>query len=616
MALNRLPDFQSHLSRHRHDVSQGYTSTLAPGALVPQYFDVLLPGDSVYYKTHLFARLQNVVTAFLGEIDLHVDYFFVPLQMMYLPSGSILTNTNEVISSKFKEPIYARFPLLDVMASASQPSNPFGFFTGHEECYVKELARLFDAFNLNPFVAISNEVTGTTQRPSASIRNDYCINPAIVPWIPCAYQAIYQKYYRNDELETFDVASYNFDQYDTAPTFVNNRMLRLRYIQRPNDYFTNIRVSPIFSAVNAAGNFYDNVEQYPENGGNPLGDTPNRLFSVLQWLGARPQDYYPQNYSEAYSTGDYSNDAFNNVGATQATELITDDNRTYLNANNIRALFALDKYQRIFGRAKKTYDDQILAHFGIHIPHDVKHDITHLKHYRCVLQAEPVIGSSYNGTETSSQLGQIGGQGAIKMETGEEKFTAPVHGVFMAIAYAVTKPRYVGTYSRLHDLYDFYQYPQPEFDKLGAEPHYAYESNPYYLHESNLRGIRDGWQNRYSAFKIKYNRASIYYMGKNVEFGSQTNENVFASWVLSKSPYYTKVNGAPLYQESHFVDAYRLFETPHALDGVMIVPYNGQWSDDYFTHPYSMFKTDPIVTEFMCFAKKVSFMSELGEPDL
>lgn len=616
MALNRLPDFQSHLSRHSHDVSQGYTSTLTTGPIVPQYFDILSPGDSVYYKTHVFARLRDIVTAFLGEIDLHVDYFFVPLQMLYLPAGSILTNTNEVLSSKFKESIYKRFPLLNVMGSISQPTNPFGFLQGHEECYAKEVSRLFDALNMNPFASLWSGMHGTGwSKPDAAISDTYCINPAVVPWALGAYQAIYQRYYRNDELETFDVASYNIDQYDTVSTFINQRLTRLHYIQRPNDYFTNIRVSPIFSAVNAAGNSFDNVEQYPENGGNPLGDTPNELFSVLQWLGARPQNYVAQVYGSQYSDGDDVDNSFGFVGSTQ--QVTADNGLSYLNANNIRALFALDKYQRIFGRAKKTYDDQILAHFGIKIPHDVKHDITHLKHYRTVLMAEPVIGSSYNGTDTSSLLGQVGGQGTARMDTDGEKFTAPVHGVFMAVMYAVTKPRYIGTYSRLHDLYDFYQYPQPEFDKLGAEPHYAFESNPYYLHESSLRAIRDGWQNRYSPFKKKYNRASIYYMGKNTEFGQRTaGNNVFSAWVLSKSPYYTQVNGAAQYTESHFVEAWRLFESPHALDNVMLTPYVGTWSDDFYTAPYLMFRTDPMVIEFMCNCKKVSFMSELGEPEL
>lgn len=621
MAKNQL-EYKADIGRHSHDVSGGYTSTITTGPIVPQYFDLLQPGDSVYYQTHLFARFQNLVTAFLGEVDLHIDYFFVPLQMMYLQAGSILTNTNEQISSSFKNWQQRSFPLLDVMQSAAIPSNPFGFIYGHDECWAKELARLLNGLDMNPLVSISNALgqrsSSSWTRPEGSIMNDYCINPAVVPWALGAYQAIYQKYYRNDELEMFNVQCYNIDQYYNQTSFVNDHLLRLRYIQRPSDYFTNIRVSPIFSAVNALGNTYSTTEQqtFPANGGNPMGtsESGNNLFSVLQWLGARPQNYSPQTYGETFD--DTVQNSFNFVGVSQSTPT-GDFEKTWLNANNIRALFALDKYQRIFGRAKKTYDDQILAHFGIHIPHDAKHDITHLKHYRCVLQADPVISSSYNGTEESSQLGQIGGQGSVSLNSDGEKFTAPVHGIFMAVMYAVSKPRYIGTYSRLHDLYDFHQYPQPEFDKLGAEPQYYFESDPYYLHESSLRGVRNGWHNRYLPFKQKYNRASIFYMGENVEFGSHTAaNNIYKSWILARSPYYSRTIGAARPVESQFVQAFRLFESPHALDTVMVRPYVGLWSNDYFTSPFKMFETDPLVTEFYCNCKKVSWMSPTGEPDL
>ena len=102
MAQNRL-DYQAQLSRHPHPTSGGYAASLCTGAIVPQYFDILMPGDSVYYRTHMFARLQDLVTAFLGEIDLHLDYFFVPLQMLYTPSGQILTQTNDFLSSIYSD---------------------------------------------------------------------------------------------------------------------------------------------------------------------------------------------------------------------------------------------------------------------------------------------------------------------------------------------------------------------------------------------------------------------------------------------------------------------------------------------------------------------------------
>lgn len=100
MSKNRL-DFQAQLSRHSHDVSAGYSSSLTTGPIVPQYYHVLQPGDTLYFDVHMFTRMQDVVTAFLGEVDVHLDAFFVPLQMLYTPFGQIYSQTDDFISSKF-----------------------------------------------------------------------------------------------------------------------------------------------------------------------------------------------------------------------------------------------------------------------------------------------------------------------------------------------------------------------------------------------------------------------------------------------------------------------------------------------------------------------------------
>ena len=55
---------------------------------------------------------------------------------------------------------------------------------------------------------------------------------------------------------------------------------------------------------------------------------------------------------------------------------------------------------------------------------------------------------------------------------------------------------------------------------------------------------------------------------------------------------------------------------PVLLDGVMVRPYVSGWSNDWFASPWLALQSDPILTDYMCFAKKVSWMSETGEPDL
>lgn len=185
MAKNRL-DYQAQLSRHSHDISAGYTAQLAPGILVPQFFHVLGPGDTIYYSNHMFARLQDVVTAFLGEIDIHIDSFFVPLQMLYTPFGQIFAQTDDLISSVFvtqqgPSPLDI-FPILDLDTSVGQALDvTISDYVGYES-QGKSCARLFDALNLNPLCVCSAiQATNAGYQSTTMVDNQLCHNPNISP---------------------------------------------------------------------------------------------------------------------------------------------------------------------------------------------------------------------------------------------------------------------------------------------------------------------------------------------------------------------------------------------------------------------------------------------------
>ena len=628
MAKNRL-DYQAQLSRHDHDVSAGYAASLVPGAIVPQYFDILNPGDSIYYRTHMFARLQDVITAFIGEVDLHLDYFFVPLQMLYTPFGQVFAQTNDFLSSLYSDDLESRdsFPLIALGTHDNRDTIAING-TPEFESFGKSTLRLLDAFDMNPQQVISSAMATASSytKKATDIADTQCQNPPVAPWIPLAYQAIYQKYYRNDEFENLNVSAFNIDRNYNDTLVTENKFFSLHYHQRVSDYFTNTRVSPISSAVNSLSSGAEGDDTI-DNGGS----LDSLLRKVDSYLNPQSSEFGYQGY-DSPAFGHPTKNAFDVVSITSNEFRASGySNYDFLSASNIRALFAVDKFARIYGRADKTYDDQILAHFGVHIPHDVKHDLTHLKHYRCVLQADPIYGTA-NTQNAGSDLtaadahfigtiGQVGGQGQVTLDTDQEKFTAPVHGVFMCVAYVLTKPRYTETFSKLHLATNRLAFPIPEFDKLGAQPLYGFEFSRYYLQPTdqqshNFRGVRKGWQNRYQEFKEKYNRCSILYEEPAEESFKPSDSykgNIYAPWMISHAPFYYDVE--PL-ATSNMLDPYKFLQNPHSLDSVMVRPYVSGWSNDWYASPWLALQSDPILTDYMCFAKKVSWMSETGEPDL
>lgn len=117
----------------------------------------------------------------------------------------------------------------------------------------------------------------------------------------------------------------------------------------------------------------------------------------------------------------------------------------------------------------------------------------------------------------------------------------------------------------------------------------------------SFRAARRGWQNRYQQFKEKYNRASIVFEKPNVVWSPTISvDNIYSSWVVNRAPFEAEA----ALSSSQFLDPVKFFENPHNLDSIMVRPYVSSWSNDYFATPHLTFQTDPLITEFMCFAKR------------
>lgn len=607
--LNSMPDYTARMPKQPHDVSQSTAFTACPGMLLPVYFDMLHHGDEIHFSASEFVRMNPLVTQALGQIDVHLDFFFVPLTVMYTPASSLFYQTDDLVSSlvdreslkKDGFPVWKMNSFIEGIASAPDQSAPFTdsaqldnqFF----DCRGKSVFRMMDLLDLNPLNFFRYVV------------QDYSHPwPNFTPWFPAAYQAIYQLYYRNDDREPKNYI-YNFDKYydgiitgfsDGDAQSLKLGFLDIHYCSRPKDYFNAVKVSPIGSSVSM------------------LSQVNQTLFSVNKWIN--------------------SNNSFTGVSASQSWPNVLDDSEItsiqganagsnrpflgagYLNAANIRQLFMVDKLLRVIGRTEKNYESQFLAHYGIKVPHDVMHNITHIGHDMATLTPDAVISQSdtFNGT-TGSALGEIGGQGSVMLRGKKRDFKAPFHGVFMVIAHIVPRMRYVAGLNKLHQLNSPSDFWQPEFDKKGMQPLFRYETM------SNSDDVtRFGWQFAYEQFKRKYDRTTTAFMPVTTS-DLDGSVNRYAPWVMNKMPYGVYTNDgrldAPDSVDSSYL-AQMLLVSPNDLNGIMIVPHSTQWiptagtiEDPHF-YPWLIYQTDPFICDFNLYCKKVNGMSEYGEPEL
>lgn len=562
---------------------------------LPIYCDILHTGDHVYFNANMFTRMNPLKTAALGEIDVHLDYFFVPLSVMYTPSTSLFYQTDDLLSSLVDKAslVKDRFPIwnvddslhtiqnVGVNSAQLAPDSLVQLSVGEFDCVGKAAVRLLDLLGYN----IGGLFNNWTTNPNA------VFNPNATPWFLLAYHACHQLYFRNDDRQNKSYL-YNIDQnFSLNSYFSDSRLLGLNYVNSYKDYFNSVKVSPIASSVSMLTNnsqIFQSVNNYLCSGTDP-------------------------------NTRDYSFSNVNSLAlATQVTPPFATDN-AFVSSQSIRAMFAFEKLLRVIGRAEKDYESQFLAHFGIRVPHDALHNITHIGHDKFTISPSPVISSAntWNGTTgDGSALGEIGGQGQASFNGKQRHFEAPFHGVFICIYHAVPRFRYYGGIDKLNTLYRPMDFWQPEYDRMGMQPLWYYEVD----RDSELDNTRLGWQFGYEHFKRKYDKVSLAFKHGDPNY-VYTSVNNYAPWVISRMPFRDADgnNIANIAQNVHTItDEFTAFlSTPKDLDSIMYMKYDTRWINNLTQqNAPALFYTDPFINDFRMNFKKVNEMSEYSEPEL
>lgn len=511
MANNRVhrnESAEAHLPRTGHSLSHKFAYTAPFGMLLPTFWDYLQPGDKISIRTDYdLSRALPLLNPASIDVEVVTDYFFVPMDLMYMPFGEAYYGTDNIFSSIiWNEQPHNDCPLLGIN-SGNIRQHMYQFVNQDSfECFGKSLFRMFDMLGFDPRVVFWG-LYSLTQPDSHSIYAYPAKSKLYVyPFPFLAYQACYQYFYRDEEREVFDPTCFNVDDFSgqdrvidsiftSSETSLNisrwNKITKLRYVNKRSDYFTDLSRSALITINNL---------------NRALEDFGGKNFGLHDWL------------SETVGYG------FLPLALNRSDMVVTDNSSTSvgtadvpsaLNTATLRMLFANEKLLRITQAAKKNYDDQTLAHFGVNVPHDVKHQITHFGHDVMKYQVAEVVSTAQ--TEDGAlgeQAGRLYGQ---KKSNGMSDFKAPVHGVVMAITFIRPSYMYVQPMSRLASYSEIGDFWKPEYDHIGMQPMFRYEAQfnagvvvdgaqPYYNDPI-------GWQYRYSENKRRINRMSHAFTG-------------------------------------------------------------------------------------------------------
>lgn len=638
--LNKMPDYSSAQSRTLHDMTHDFAFTTPCGPLLPIEHDILLPGDKVECKVDFNVRNILPFDAPAGvDFDFHLDYFFVPMELIYKPFATYVYGQNDEWSSMFAS--YKlhrleindniRLPLINSEGLYSYLSSLGSSGSTTFEAYGKSFQRLFDFLGFPTF----DERVLNDHYNFDTANMDYPICPNFFPWQLAAYQCIFQKYFRLEEYDKYR-PTFNLDKfYQTNTIQVNDSdsqdfvssLCELHFRPLYKDYFTSVKSNPMYNDLNQNQSILNSLDFVYGQGFNK---TPNsntlEQNGIVQGVNDNELEFasgIPTVFGDLANLNKYDSASFEESGYGQNS------------VNQLRALFATEKLLYVTQRAGKNYDDQTLAHFGIKVPHDSKHDLTHIGH--CVHTMH--IGEVTSLADTSSGengrlLGAYAGKGYLNTsiqgfgENKEIKFTAPCHGVFMAIFSCVPRVSYDVPVLKKNIVQNRLDLFQPEFDHLGMQPIFRYEidgfSSEYKVEDDGDIYINSGnaldetfmseivgWQFRYEEKKRQFNRASAAFKSGSL-----------SPWILQVKPlqhmvkYEGQVVGEGDVQE-YLVHSQNqrplidLYCYPTITDGIFSANYTKQWETIQ-----TQFDTDPFMVNSRINYKKISIMSTYSMPKL
>ena len=562
-----------------------FAFTCAAGMLVPIFSDFASPGDTYYIQHDLdYMRTNPLAKPAMIDVKVHYESFFVPMQMIYQPFEQTVFSLKDLQSSLYNlnSLMNNNFPLFDYASYVNAVKA-----TSTSLNYLPDAFRFADYMQLSPL-----NFVGTT------LRNSNAYEPNFFPWAVMAYHAIFNYVYRLDDKTQFLNDSFNWDQYyaTSQPVQFGGSSGFFQIYQRPwdFDYFTSLYRSPIVSDANVQkvlpilSSGYSDLASV---GTSPLGSTG---LGVTDNARVRTFGNYPDanyvNYNVAVNTG------------TAA----------------IRQMFANEKLAMITGRTRKTYDAQVLAHYGVKIPHDPKHDIAKIGRDTYDLRIGEVTSLA---DSASTPLGELAGKGYAFGQGHEHKFTAPSHGVVMTIFSVEPRKKYTGGFARKHAVTTAFDFPVPEFDRLGNQPMFRYEVGNRYINPSDpsdetLMTDQIGWNKRYQQWKNQPAYATCAFMGS-----TSTAVNDFNAYMIATEPFgvvdVTNAGGRNGSSRPDLED--RFYIDRHCTDGIMLMPYADGWKavsggENWNDTPWLAYVRDPFIVNSFEKVSKVSWMSVDGEP--
>lgn len=569
-----LNTLKAHPERNAFDLSHNDVFSCAPGMLLPISCTEVLPNEHYEINPQIFLRTMPLNSAAFVRMRQHIEFFFVPMRVLCRQFQQFVVGT--------KYPVSALSTLNDfneALPSASLAALA-GFFTttgNFQDGLGVKLnlgsLRLFDLLGYG--FSSSRGVSSDNYPVEYSSSGVTQTSPNLNLFRFCAYQKIYQDFYRNAYWEPADASAFNLDDKFGSVLYADTdlermkKLFQIRYRNWTKDFFTSVQ--PSFQGAPFVTKNVD-ISNFVLAGYNTPTFKPST--SGFKLNGSIPDDSV-SSVSTLYGT----------MGSVPAMTIPV---------HNIRAAFALDKLYRLqMQSGNGSYGEQIKNRFGFGGVHD-DWKATYLGGSSSPVSIGEVITTANTvSTDAGTSIGQTGDIYGKASSVNDAKITFDTkeHGIIMGIFSVTPDADYNSFGIDPHNFkLNFEQFYQPEFDRLGHQP-----LNTYFLSclSPNSTTNSKSWLQRVIGFQ---NRYLEYKTGFDKVHGQFCTGGSLSAWTAPR-------NTGLLFDVSGKAFNYNSLKvSPKILNSICSVTFDG--NDN----------TDPILVDSHISIKAIRPMSVSDEP--
>lgn len=477
-----LKSIRNKPSRNGFDLSFKKNFTAKAGELLPVMVKEVLPSDTFKINLKAFTRTQPVNTAAFARIREYYDFFFVPYDLLWNKSNTVLTQMydnpqhavsidptkNFVLNGEMpymtSEAIGSYINALSTASAlANYKSNYFGY--DRSKASVKLLEYLgygnYESFLANDW-------------SSAPLMAN--LNQNIFGLL--AYQKIYSDFYRDSQWERVSPSTFNVDYLDgssmnldntySTEFYQNYNFFDLRYCNWQKDLFHGVLPHQQYGET-AVASITPNV-------------TGKLTLSNFSTVGTSP--------ATASGTVTKNLPAFDTVGDLSILVL--------------RQAEFLQKWKEITQSGNKDYKDQLEKHWGVSVGDGFSELCTYLGGVSSSIDINEVVNTNITG----SAAADIAGKG-VGVANGEINFNSNGrYGLIMCIYHCLPLLDY--TTDMLDPAFlkvNSTDYAIPEFDRVGMQSMPLVQLMNPLQSFANASGLVLGYVPRYIDYKTSVDQS-------------------------------------------------------------------------------------------------------------